>query len=213
MLNTVVILLSALRLKLEESPPKESLPTTSATSNQTMHIIFIHGTGGDSHDPFFDWCRAELEKLGHTTAAPDLPSTMEPDRMGWIAAVLDEYSPSDETVFVGRSLGGSLIPYLLEREDVKAHAAFSIAAPFTDLGWSNLKGFFEGSPNYEKAKASCEQFFHWYSDDDPHVPLNHSQIFQEKLGGDIRVFKGYSHFYNEEFPELLAEIENLSKKS
>lgn len=175
-----------------------------------MHIIFIHGTGGDAHDPFFDWCRAELEKLGHSTSALHLPSTMEPDRLGWIAGVVDEYSYEDETVFVGRSLGGSLIPYLLERDDVQARAAFLIAAPITNLGWENLKHFFEVGPDFEKAKASCEQFFHWYSDDDPHVPVAHAEAFEQQLGGELRLFKGYSHFYNEEFPELIESIEKLS---
>ncbi|MDF2378929.1 MAG: alpha/beta hydrolase [Candidatus Gracilibacteria bacterium] len=174
-----------------------------------MHIIFIHGTGGDSHDPFFDWTRKELEKLGHTTAAPNLPSTMEPDRMGWISGVMNEYSNDNKTVFIGRSLGGSLIPYLLENDGVHAHAAISIAAPITHLGWDNLKSFFDTSVDYKKAKASCEQFFHWYSDDDPHVPLEQGQELQTLLGGEYRVFKGYSHFYNQTFPEIIEVIENL----
>lgn len=174
-----------------------------------MHILFIHGTGGDSHDPFFDWCRAELEALGHSTAAPNLPSTNEPDRLGWIAGVIDEISPDDELIFVGRSLGGSLIPYLLERDDIQARAAFSIAAPIDDLGWKNLEDFFDDAPNYEKAASSCEQYFHWYSDDDPYVPLDHGERFKKLLGGEMKVFHQYSHFYNETFPELIEAVSKL----
>ena len=116
-----------------------------------MHrVIFIHGTGGDSEEAFFPWAREELKKLGLQTSAPELPSTMEPDREGWIEAVLDVYNPKEETIFVGRSLGGSLIPYLLELEQVKAKAAISIAAPVNNLGWSNLVDFFSESPDFEK---------------------------------------------------------------
>lgn len=174
-----------------------------------MHIIFLHGTGGTADETFFPWTRAELEMLGHHTSAPDLPSASEPDREGWIEAVLDVYDPDQETAFVGRSLGGTLIPFLLERDDIKAKAALLIAAPINHLGWDNIKPFFSGEADFEKAKKSCDHFFHWYSDDDPHVPVEQGKQFQELLGGEFRLFEGYSHFYNEEFPELVETIFQL----
>jgi len=80
--------------------------------NLSMHIIFLHGTGGTPDEAFFPWCRNELEKAGHRTSAPAFPSAAEPDREGWIAVVRDLYQADEETVFVGRSLGGTLIPFL-----------------------------------------------------------------------------------------------------
>lgn len=174
-----------------------------------MHCIFIHGTGGDAKETFFPWTRSELEKLGHKSSAPDLPSSSDPIRDDWIETILDLYDPKEDTVFIGRSLGGSLIPYLLERDDVKAKAAFSIAAPLNNLGWENLVNFFSKEPDFEAAGKSAEYYYHWNSDDDPHVPLDHGEKFQKLLGGELRVFHGYSHFYNEEFPELVEAIKNI----
>jgi len=84
-----------------------------------------------------------------------------------------------------------------------------LAAPINHLGWDNLKAFFSHEPDFERAKQNCEHWFHWYSDDDPHVPLKQGEQFQELLGGEFRVFEGYSHFYNEAFPELVETIQNL----
>ena len=55
------------------------------------------------------------------------------------------------------------------------------------------------------------QYSHWYSDDDPFVPLTHGEDFQKYLGGEFRTFKGYSHFYNVEFPELVDSIKKLGE--
>lgn len=173
-----------------------------------MHCIFIHGTGGNPEEAFFPWCREELERLGLFSSAPELPSSMKPDRNAWIEAVLEVYDPKQETLFVGRSSGGTLIPYLLELDGVRARAAISIAAPYDDLGWENLKDFFSLQPDFEKAKQSVQKYFHWYSDDDPYIPVEHGLKFQELLGGKFRLFKGYSHFFNKEFPELVEVIAN-----
>lgn len=172
-----------------------------------MHCIFLHGTGGTPDEAFFPWTRKELEKKGHKTSAPIFPSAEFPDREGWIEAVREIYDPEEKTVFIGRSLGGTLIPYLLEQEDFQAHISISIAAPLNHLGWDNLMDFFSEAMDFEKAKASCEHFYHWYSDDDPYVPLDHGTKFQELLGGEYRVFEDYSHFYNLEFPEIVETLE------
>lgn len=172
-----------------------------------FHIIFIHSTGGNPDETFFPWCRRELEKLGHRTSAPLLPSSDWPDREGWKQAVLDVHDASQATILVGRSLGGTLIPYLLEQ--IQVEAGISIAAPINHLGWENLIGFFSREPDYEKARRNIEQYFHWYSDDDPHVPVEQGKEFQELLGGEFRLFHGYSHFYNQEFPELIEAVQKI----
>jgi len=173
------------------------------------HVIFIHGTGGNGDEAFFPWTRIQLEKLGYKTSAPDLPSTMEPDRDACIESILELYSAQEDTIFIGRSSGGSLIPHLLERDHVNALAAFSIAAPINDLGWDNLRSFFSVEADFEKAKQSVKHYFHWYSDDDPYVSIEHGKKFQQILGGELRIFPGYHHFLNEEFPELVEAVQAL----
>jgi predicted alpha/beta hydrolase family esterase len=148
-----------------------------------------------------------LEEQGIRTSAPFLPSSEWPDREGWKQAVLNVYDPQKETILVGRSLGGTLIPYVLE--DIQVKAAISIAAPINHLGWENLMDFFSEEPDYTTAREHVEHYEHWYSDDDPYVALEHGKAFQKLLGGELQVFKGYSHFYNTEFPELLQSIQKL----
>jgi predicted alpha/beta hydrolase family esterase len=172
-----------------------------------MHCIFIHSTGGNPEEAFLPWVRARLEEKGIKTSAPILPSSEWPDREGWKQAVLSVYDPQQETILVGRSLGGTLIPHVLENIQVKA--TFSLAAPINHLGWENLMDFFSKGPDYMAARKHVEHYEHWYSDDDPYVDLEQGKEFQELLGGEFRVFKGYSHFYNTEFPELLQSIQKL----
>ncbi len=178
-----------------------------------MHIIFIHGTGGNPDEAFFPWCRKELEKLGHRTSAPLSPCVMDPDPLSWCETLMDIYDPHEETVFVGRSSGGNILNFMLEKPEVTAKLAIALATPFDDLGWDNLKKLFIREPDYEAVKHSVEQYEHWYSDDDPHVPLDHVPHFHKLIGGNLREFKGYSHFYNEEFPELIKVIQNLQQKA
>lgn len=178
-----------------------------------MHIIFLHSTGGDPQESFFPWAKAELEKLGHQVSCPAFPNSIEPNPLVAVPLVMDVYDPSQETVFIGRSSGGTLIPHVLMQESVKAELCISLAAPFENIGWDNLNKLFAHQPDYEKARSSVDQYLHWYSDDDPYVPLDHADQFQEVLGGDIRVFKAYSHFYNEEFSELIEEIQKLEQKA
>lgn len=175
-----------------------------------MHILFLHSTGGNPDEAFFPWSRHELERLGHKVSIPDFPNSMEPNPEIAIPLVLEAFDPDEKTVLIGRSSGGTLIPHILQQEGIQVALAVSVAAPFDDLGWDNLQQLFKRTPNFGEAKASCQQYYHWYSDDDPYVPLEHAKHFQELLGGEIRVFQGYSHFYNETFPELLELIKNLS---
>ena len=173
-----------------------------------MHAIFIHSLGGNSDETFFPWVRAELQKSGYQTSAPELPSPDDPTREGWVEAVMKVYDPHQETIFVGRSLGGSLIPSVLEREGVKAKAAFSICAPFTDLGWKSMMRFFSSpQPDFAKAKASVNHYQHWYSDNDPYPSITDAKLYQKRLGGELRIFPGYQHFWNTEFPELVEAIQ------
>lgn len=172
-----------------------------------MHCIFIHSTGGNPEETFFPWTRAQLEAKGIRTSAPALPSSEWPDREGWKQAVLELIMPEEQTVLIGRSLGGTLIPYVAEQ--VPLLGAISLAAPSNHLGWENLMDFFSEEPDYVRARANVQHFFHWYSDDDPYVPVEQGKELQALLGGEFRLFPGYSHFYNTEFPELVATIEKL----
>src|SRR5690606_7770458 len=172
-----------------------------------MHCIFIHSTGGNPEEAFFPWTQTQLEAKGIQTLAPALPSSDWPSVDGWKQAVLPLIDPDQETVLIGRSLGGTLIPSLAEEIPIKA--AISIAAPIHHLGWENLMDFFSKTPDYSKARAHVQQYFHWYSDNDPYVSSEQGKEFQELLGGEFRLFPGYSHFYNTEFPELVETIEKL----
>lgn len=178
-----------------------------------MNVFFLHGTGGNPGEAFFPWCRKQLEEKGYTTFAPQSPCIIEPNPKEWIETLRQQYEPKEKTILVGRSSGGNIIHSFLQEPDISVDVAISIAAPFDDLGWPNLKKLFQEPYNFESIKKSARSYHHWYSDDDPFVPLVHGDQFQKQIGGELRIFPEYSHFYNIEFPELIELIEKEAEKA
>ena len=81
-----------------------------------MHYILVHGIchGG--------WCwektRLDLEQLGHSVSAPDLPLTSLADDANAVVAILDK--TAGPSILVGHSYGGSVISLAAnERSDIR----------------------------------------------------------------------------------------------
>ncbi|TSC81747.1 MAG: Uncharacterized protein G01um101420_852 [Parcubacteria group bacterium Gr01-1014_20] len=76
------------------------------------------------------------------------------------------------------------------------------------------KPWLEQSINWEKVKSHCNQFTGIFSDDDPHVLLSDSKIFEAKLGAKTIIEHGKGHFSGSdgitELPSLLNAVLEIS---
>jgi predicted alpha/beta hydrolase family esterase len=73
-------------------------------------FILTHGVGGSPSSSFIPSLRAEIEKHGHQTHAPEYPNSADPDFDDWkttfdtdLAKIIEGKS---EIVLIGHSLGG-----------------------------------------------------------------------------------------------------------
>ncbi|MBI2145566.1 alpha/beta hydrolase [Candidatus Woesearchaeota archaeon] len=178
-------------------------------------FILVHSTGESStSEPFFPWLRKELEKRGHTVYSPDFPSPMDQTLGNWLKA----FAPyaqyvTENTIFIGRSIGPAFILRLLEKSPVKVKAAFFVAGFCSDIGLDEfmplINTFIEKKFQWEKIRQNCGKFFVYCSDNDRYVPIENSRELAKNLHTRIKIVNGVDHFWMREFPRLLKDIESV----
>ncbi|MBI2580494.1 alpha/beta hydrolase [Candidatus Woesearchaeota archaeon] len=181
------------------------------------NFILIHGIDGNPEECFYPWLRRQLEKEGHKIHTLQFPLPPKASLNNW----LKTFKPcsefvNPETVFVGRSIGPAFILRLLEKSDVKVKAAFLVAGFCSSIELPQHKylikpmSTFINKPfEWQKIRSHCYRFFIYNSDNDPFVPLKRGKELAKNLGAELTLVKGAEHFWFEEFPQLLKDIENL----
>ncbi len=117
----------------------------------------------------------------------------------------------DEVTLVGLSLGGIfLAKYLSENEyPRKIRSVHLIALPFNNtLPEEELVGGFELTSDLSLIEEQCKDVHLYFSKDDPIVPIEHANLYKEKLpNSKFHVFESKNgHFLTPEFPELISMI-------
>ncbi|MBR9680783.1 MAG: hypothetical protein GOU98_03080 [Candidatus Altiarchaeota archaeon] len=173
-----------------------------------MKVYSIHCWEGSPKGYWQPWLKKELEAKGFEIVIPVMPNTANPKFNEWLSHMQKVVTKSDGVYFVGHSLGCITIMRFLETlpKGIKAKTVVMVAGFSDDLGYQKISSFFQTELDWEKIKNSCENFVAIFSDDDPHVPLKHADIFMEKLGAKIIIKKGRKHFGENTMPEVLDEI-------
>ena len=184
-------------------------------------VFLIHGWEGYPQKDWIPWLKNELEHQGFTVVVPAMPIPDEPTLKGWIPylALITKF-PSKNDYFVGHSLGCIAILRYFEtlRENEEVGGAVLVAGFTHDLNYpgyyNELASFFKRPPKWEKIKSHCEKFIAIHSDNDPYVPLTHSEIFKEKLGAELIVEQNMKHFSGDDgITELPIALESVLKIS
>lgn len=169
-------------------------------------FIILHGLGGNSKENWFQWLKRELEKKGSNVNVPDLPDSDFPDSKEWLEVLRDLVKDKKQIILIGHSLGRTLVVKFLEENPKNISAVYLIATPYDNLGWFELKKFFEKPFNKKiKTKAKIHII---YSTDDPYVPAYHALNYL-KLFSKAKVYKftNQGHFnLSKKSPELLKII-------
>jgi predicted alpha/beta hydrolase family esterase len=163
-------------------------------------VILSHCWTGNSKSAWYPSVAKELRALGLDVVVPDLPNTDNPVLRDWVDALRESVStPGDDVVLVGHSLGCANILHYLDTlsEGERVAAVVFVAGVTDDLGFRELKGFFEHPFDYARIKGRAGKFYAIHSDNDPYAKphfMKHAEVFLRELRAQITIVPGGGHF-------------------
>ncbi|MDP2630804.1 MAG: alpha/beta fold hydrolase [Candidatus Uhrbacteria bacterium] len=184
--------------------------------------LIIHCWGGYPEYCWYPWAKQELEKQGIEVVVPAFPNTDTPQLNLWLPELEKVIGrPDEDTFLIGHSIGCALIMRYLESlaDDEKVRGAVFVAGFIGDLGFPEIKNFFETPLDFEKIKKKCPKFVAIQSDNDPYVPVPQADMLKEKLGVHVIMKHNFAHFSgavdNEascvELPDVVDAVVEMSK--
>lgn len=181
---------------------------------------------GSPNGNWFPWLAGELEKLGHQTIRPKLPTPEGQNPDNWVKeikiAVEKLGGPDNETVIVAHSMSPLAVCQYLETID-KKKACFFVSG-FAAISeeeiepYSTLNGtFIRKGTDWKKVKENCPIIYCFAGDNDPYIPLKILKEFSVLCGAkEFIVIPGGGHLNEESgyitFPFLLDAILKIVKK-
>lgn len=126
-----------------------------------------------------------------------MPETNLPKLSSWLPKLKEVADNPDQTLYlVGHSVGCITILRYLEQlgKDEKVGGVVLVAGFTDDLGFAELKNFFETPIDFAKIKSKSDNFVLIHSDNDPYVPLKYGELLKEKLGAKLIVKHNMGHF-------------------
>ncbi len=200
----------------------------------SQQIVFIHG--GDTfatHDEYLaflrdfeidppspdikKWKHSLIPKLGDSfeLLAPEMPSKSNAKYSEW-AIWFKKFIPYFKlnTIFIGHSLGGLFLAKYLSENTLPApiRAAFLVAAPFDDEHADYSLADFTLPANLSLLTKQVPEIFLYHSIDDPVVLFQDFEKYVQALPtAHVQTFTDRSHFNQPEFPELIKDIQLVSK--
>ena len=186
-------------------------------------VIIIHCWEGYPEYCWYPWVKKELEIKGFHVEVPAFPNTEKPKLNKWLPMlkkIADQ--PSENLYLIGHSLGCITIMRYLESlaKDQKIGGVVFVAGFTKNVGYKEIKTFFETPVNFKKIKNKVKNgFVAIHSDDDPYVNLKYADIFEKKLGAEIIIKHNAKHFSGAiegedlcvELSDAVQSIEKLSK--
>ncbi len=159
--------------------------------------IIVHCWEGYPDYCWYPRTKKELEGMGFEVSVPEMPEAETPKLSLWLPKLKEIAGKPDRDLYlIGHSIGCAAIMRYLEslgREEKVGGVVF--VAGFTDdLGYKELKNFFETPLDFEKIKSKAGYFTAIYSNDDPYVPVKQAGVLKEKLGAELIFKPGMKHF-------------------
>ncbi len=189
----------------------------------SKRIYIIHGWDATPASDWLPWLKKELEKLSYLVIVPAMPDTSAPDIDKWVGCLNNELRDPDEEVFlVGHSIGCQTIMRYLEilPKPMKIGGVLFVAPWFNLTNLEDAESEAIAKPwlttpiDTNKVKNTARKFTAIFSDNDPWVPLENKELFEQKLGAKIIVQNNAGHFssdtgWGDELPIALEELLKL----
>jgi len=182
-------------------------------------VLLIHGFTGTSTGLWFSWMKKELELLGYSVFAPQMPDTNCPILSKWLTAIEPFIRLLGEgDIIIAHSLGGNAALHAVLQNKKKIGRLILVAPAIgkrTESDWQKrihdwpskeilmLRKFCEEKISFEEASLFTEVTV-IFSDNDPFVP----SCPRRSLPKDwkMKVWHGLGHFLSFSQPRLLEEI-------
>jgi predicted alpha/beta hydrolase family esterase len=185
--------------------------------------IIVHCWGGVPNYCWYPQAARTLEAAGFIVETPEMPNTDHPVYAEWMKTLQRVIgTPDDELFLIGHSLGCITILQYLQSLPANQHigGAVLVAGFSQSLGkkYAETDSFFVTPIDPETVKAHVGRIVAIHSDNDPHVPLAHGDIFERYFDAELIVKKNMKHFsgaLDEEtsctsLPEVTAAIMRMS---
>ncbi len=180
------------------------------------NVLIVHGTEGHPEENWFPWLKKELERNDFRVFVPQFPSppVVQAKIEEWFEVLKDyEQFITEETIFIGHSLGGIFTLRILEKRDHAVKAACFAGTPIgidPILNYERDKSFSGFEFDFENIKKKAEHFMVFQSDDDPYVGLKNGEELADKLGVELSFIPSAGHFHEQSgyvtFPLLRDKI-------
>jgi len=160
-------------------------------------VIIIHCWEGYPEYAWYPQTKRELEEKGFEVLVPEMPETEFPKQSLWVPKLREIIGePGEDLILVGHSIGVATILRYLESldENQKIGGAVFVAGFTEDIGYEEVKNFFETPMDFERIKSRCDKSVAIQSDNDPYVDLKFGDIFKEKLGAKLIIKHNFGHF-------------------
>ena len=185
---------------------------TFATYQEYLHSLKTRPIASDKFKVQNDWRCSLQENLGadFEVFVPKMPNgnnAVYEEWKIWFERLAEFLH--DDVILVGHSLGGIfLAKYLSENTFTrKIKSVILLAAPFDEGGLQESLGHFILPESLENISAQTTSIYLIFSKDDPIVPFENAQKYQQALpGSHIMAFEDHQHFNQESFPELVELI-------
>ena len=154
-------------------------------------VFIVHGWDGYPEEGWFPWLKKELEARDFEVFVPQLPDPETPRIDRWVPALAAAVGkPDEQTYFVGHSMGCQTIARYLEslRENIMVGGAVFVAGffkrltNFEDDAVRDIAAAWLTAPlDLQKVKQHLPKSAAIFSDDDPYVPLDNKEDFENEL--------------------------------
>ncbi|MBI2021438.1 serine hydrolase family protein [Candidatus Daviesbacteria bacterium] len=179
-------------------------------------VVIVHCWDGYPEYCWYPQTKKELEEKNFEVIIPQMPETNLPRLSLWLPKLREVIGQTDEDLsLVGHSSGCiTILRYLETLEDNQRVDKVILVAGFTDdLGYEELKNFFEKPIDFEKIRKKANKFIAIHSDNDPFVSLKYGDIFKDQLGAKLIVKHQMGHFSGPvDETESITNLEEVSQE-
>ena len=166
-----------------------------------MNVFLAHGSFGKPFENWFPWLEEELSKKEIICTIPSFPTPEHQTYEDW-ERLMDYYCDigivNSETILIGHSCGSVfLVKYLLKHK-------IRVAGLITVCGYNNfhsgndmmdkLNGSFYINEDSINVRNYANRIISFYSDNDPHIPMEILCNFAENIGAEKVVVNNAGHF-------------------
>jgi uncharacterized protein len=181
-----------------------------------MIAIIVPGNGNtDISENWFPYVKKELEKLGISVIAKNMPDPDLARKEYWIPFIEKEIMREKSAILIGHSSGAVAILRYLENH--KALGAVIVGACYTHLGdeKEKLSGYYDGKWNWKEIKGNAKWIVQFASTNDPYIPIEEARYIRDKIDSEYHEYDDQGHFGadtgKKEFPEIIAAIKKHIK--